>query len=153
MHVKVPPELQEVFEKEFRAQRLHSGIKLFPAVVAIFSAVAWLVVFVKAHAVIRLIAMCVQSELSTTQLMYGVTVLIIVFSTAATIYVLRRIYKEKFFSQHLFCQKCNALDYDEVGKCPCCDAKLHTRATFFFTVYDDEVKIVDRYGFTESRKS
>jgi hypothetical protein len=152
MHVRIPPELEPAFERAIRRSRLQSSLKLYPILLVLFSAAAILAVFVKASALVDYVARRFDAALTEPQIVIGASVVITVMIALLLAGFLWYHTKEKLFRDYLFCPKCDALDFAETGNCPGCAQPLTRRASFFFTVYDDEKKIVQEFGLTESRK-
>src|SRR5262249_20069766 len=64
MYAKVPGHLKEPLLRELRHLRLRSALKHYPVLVLIFSSVAALALFLKEHAIVRLIRDIVPSVVS-----------------------------------------------------------------------------------------
>lgn len=152
MYAKVPGHLKDPLLRELRHLRLRSAFKHYPALVVIFSSVGALAVFVKEHAIVRLIRDIIPSAVSDGTLV-SLTIAVIVLATAAVlIYFLRQQYKECDCQECLYCPECDAVDKYDSGECPICHRPLHQKEPFYYTSYKDEQKIIQKWGLLASRE-
>ncbi len=152
MYAKIPPHLKEPLLRELRHLRLRSALKYYPALLLIFSGIAGLVIFVKGHALIRLIRDFVPAGFSDDLLITIAFAVIVLTTAAALIYFLRRDYEECECQECLYCPKCDAVDKYDTGECPICHTPLNEKESFYFTTYKDEQKIVERWGLHAARE-
>jgi RNA polymerase subunit RPABC4/transcription elongation factor Spt4 len=64
----------------------------------------------------------------------------------ALFFIVRQTLRDSRCSEYCFCQKCVAVDSDELGQCPICGATLKEKAIFMFISDKDEVILLKRRG-------
>ena len=153
MYAKVPSHLKEPLLTELRQLRLRSSLKHYPTVVLVFSLIAALFIFVKGHAFIEMFRDQIPATISDRTLI-TITLVVIVTLTAVVIaYFLRQEYRDCDCQECLYCPKCDAVDKYDSGRCPVCQAPLTERASFYFTTYKDEQKIIERWGLQPAKEA
>ena len=136
-----------------RRIRIGSAIKHYPIAVVIFSACGVLYLLTKGHGIVRLIVEALDSRFTEHQVIAGIAVAVTFAVSAFLIYVLRGMIQAPVFEEHYFCGPCNAVDKDDDAICPLCHQALKSKATFFFTLYDDEIQLADAFGLTPSNEA
>ncbi len=152
MYARITTDLKEPLETRVRRMRFISSLKHFPACVAIFSAGTVLLLFTKGHGLVRLIIEALDGRFTEVEVVSGIVGLVVIAVSAGLIYVSRDMIRAPLFEEHYFCGACNAVDKDGDAVCPFCNQTLTSKATFFYTFYDDEVQLADRFGLTGSRE-
>ena len=153
MYAKVPNDLKEPLLKELRRLRLRSAFKHFPAVVLIFSAIAALFVFIKGYAIIGMFRDMIPPTISDRVLMATILGLIVAVTAVVMVCFMRQEYRSCDCQECLYCPKCDAVDKYDSGSCPVCQAPLTEKASFYFTTYKDEQKIIERWGLQPSKEA
>ena len=151
MYIRVPDALKEPILKEIKQSRIKSSLKHFPAVVLIFSAVAFLILIIYGHGIIDNIRNDLPADISKTvaclMIFFGIALLI----TPAMIFFLIKICRDCHIQKCLYCAKCDAVDSFDSGTCSYCHQPLTESAEFIFTTFKDELKILERHGLLPSR--
>jgi uncharacterized paraquat-inducible protein A len=151
MYAKVPEHLKDPLLRELRRLRLRSAFKHFPALVLICSSITALVIFAKGHAIIEMLRDYIPLNVPDATLAIIALGVIVAVTAAFLVFFLRQQYHECEYQECLFCPKCEAVDRYDSGCCPICQTPLTERASFYFTTYKDEQKIIERWGLQPSR--
>jgi hypothetical protein len=151
MYAKVPPHLKEPLLKELKQLRFKSAVKYYPVLVLVFASIAALFAYVKGHAIFGLLEDYIP--LSEPNLIVVGLIAIVVLTAGALAYFLWQECRECACLEYLYCSKCDAVDSNDSGCCPVCQAPLTNKEPFYFTKYKDEEKIIERWGLQPSREA
>jgi hypothetical protein len=146
MYAKVPEDLKVPVLKELKQARLKSALKYFPALTVIFSILVALGVYFKGHLIIEMLLRHFQLRVSDTMLMIVGLGIVVVLTSGVLIFFLRQEYRECEYQELFYCQKCHVVDVYENGSCTLCQTRFTERASFIFTNYKNEERIIERWG-------
>jgi len=149
MHIRVPGEIEAAFEREIRKERFRLHLVVYPVIVVIASGF----LIGQSHKVYYLFHRFFESGEGNDDLAIGFVAATVAVVAVASLWWLRVLSRRPLLDTYLYCSKCDALDFDEVGQCPCCEKSLKEKAQFLFTIYDGEIEIAKRYGLGESKRS
>ena len=151
MYAKVPSHLKEPLLKELRQLRLRSAFGNFPGLLIICSAIVALFVFIKGHAIIDLFRDMIPSGVSDAKLITVGLILIGISTAFVLLLLLRHDYRECDYQECVYCVQCDAVDRFDAGVCPIRHTRLFEKASFFYTTYKDEQKVIERWGLHPSK--
>lgn len=149
MHIRVPGEIEAQFIAEIRRKRLRLNLVLYP----ILMAAGTTFLLAKAHTLSRLHRALFSSGPETGGAPIWLFASVLGVVAVAVLGWLRVLGRRPLLQEYPYCSKCDALDFDEAGKCPCCGAPLDEKANFLFTFSDAEAQIARRLGLKESRRA
>jgi hypothetical protein len=151
MYIRIPDALKDQVLKEIKRSRIKSSLKHFPAVVLIFSAIAFLILAIYGHRIIENIRDDLSAGTSTTVAYLIIFLGIAALMTPAMIFFLIKVYRDCHIQKCLYCAKCDAVDSFDSGTCTFCNQPLTESADFIFTTFKDELAILKRHGLHPSR--
>lgn len=153
MYVQIPEHLREPILKEIKQLRFRSSLKYFPALVLTFSALAALVILLKFHWLAKLLRDTIPLQVSDATLFFITIGVIVLITTAVILIVLRQIYRDCECQDCFFCKKCDAVDKYDSGSCPICGTPLTEKVSLFYTSYEDEQKILEKWGLSACKEA
>jgi hypothetical protein len=147
MYAKVPEDLKPPLIKELKRSRRNCSLKYFPVLVVVFSFFFGMAAYSRGHAFFEIFRRRSDFNISDTTLVVFVIGLVVIATTAFLIFVLRLEYRNCKYQDFRYCGKCNIVDAFDYGLCPICNAPFSQEASFFFTHYKNEEKIIERWKF------
>jgi hypothetical protein len=152
MYFLVSADQMQRVATEIRRKRLNSSLRLYVPCVAIFTGLAVLYLVTRGHMFVRALMRTLDGRFTEIQIIGGLAVIACIVAAVATALLLRSMFRERLFEEHLFCPGCAAVDKDDDGSCPFCGGELLQRQSFFTTVYDDEIRLAQRIGLREAKE-
>jgi hypothetical protein len=146
MYARFEPHLRQTLERRVRRIRITSALKYYPIGVVIFTFCAVFFLFLKAHSLLRLVINAFDGSFTEKEVIVGIVISVTVAVSVVLIFILRGIIQRSIFEERYFCGPCNAIDKDDEGTCPFCNQPLKNKATFFFTLYEDEIQLTESFG-------
>jgi len=149
MHIRVPSDIEATFSAEIRKKRFRTNLILYPILVSAGS----IFVLAKAHTIALLYRVLVSHGPENEGAPFWFFATVFASVALLVLWILVVLSRRSLLEEYLYCSRCEAFDFDEVGKCPCCGAQLNEKARFLFTFTDSEIEVAKRYGLTESRRA
>jgi hypothetical protein len=149
MHIRVPGDIEAPFSSEIRKKRFRLNLGIYPLLVSAGS----VFLLAKAHAIVRVYRLLSSPGPENEGVPFWFFALVFVSVALVVLWWLGVLSRRPLLDEYLYCSRCDALDFDEVGKCPCCGMQLDEKARFLFTFADNEIEVAKRYGLKESKRA
>jgi len=149
MHIRVPSDIEAAFSAEIRKKRFRTNLIVYPILVS----AGTIFLLAKAHTVSRLYRILFALGPENEGVPFWFFAIVFAVVALVVLWILVVLSRRPLLEEYRYCSRCEALDFDEKGNCPCCGAQLNETARFLFTFTDGEIEVAKRFGLSESKRA